>query len=250
MIGKKLIWFFQSPGIINVSFLFFLPSFCFGQSQTTSEHTTMSMLPFSGVLFGEGRNTGLTTEPYNITIQMNADCLMERGAECGLIEYDVRDEAKGNFFYETSNCNYIAGARLRGSNAKSPVICYIFKEVLEGNEHPTVPLPFVEAEWSLCEQNDGSWHWDWIWETSMVTATGNLELNSAPTPPPAPTPAPAPTSGPAPTPAPAPTQPPAGLCANTCAFAYDGDCDDGGEGSNYFMCDFGTDCADCGVREE
>jgi len=29
----------------------------------------------------------------------------------------------------------------------------------------------------------------------------------------------------------------------------DGDCDDGGTGSEYAFCAFGTDCADCGVRE-
>ncbi len=38
------------------------------------------------------------------------------------------------------------------------------------------------------------------------------------------------------------------LCSNTCAFANDGDCDDGGPGSDFSLCGFGTDCADCGPR--
>ncbi len=38
------------------------------------------------------------------------------------------------------------------------------------------------------------------------------------------------------------------LCTNTCPWAYDGDCDDGGPGADYDLCDLGTDCADCGPR--
>ena len=38
------------------------------------------------------------------------------------------------------------------------------------------------------------------------------------------------------------------LCTNTCAFDDDGDCDDGGDPSDTFLCTFGTDCADCGPR--
>jgi hypothetical protein len=40
-----------------------------------------------------------------------------------------------------------------------------------------------------------------------------------------------------------------GTCLNTCFFAYDGECDDGGPGSMYALCDHGTDCYDCGVRD-
>lgn len=40
----------------------------------------------------------------------------------------------------------------------------------------------------------------------------------------------------------------AGLCTNTCRYAYDGDCDDGGPNADYSLCALGTDCADCGVR--
>lgn len=37
-------------------------------------------------------------------------------------------------------------------------------------------------------------------------------------------------------------------CTNTCEFAFDGDCDDGGPDSDYDLCDYGTDCSDCGSR--
>lgn len=37
-------------------------------------------------------------------------------------------------------------------------------------------------------------------------------------------------------------------CSNTCHFAFDGLCDDGGPGSDYSCCALGTDCADCGDR--
>ena len=38
------------------------------------------------------------------------------------------------------------------------------------------------------------------------------------------------------------------LCENTCQYAFDGDCDDGGPNSQYSLCDCGTDCADCDER--
>ena len=38
------------------------------------------------------------------------------------------------------------------------------------------------------------------------------------------------------------------LCSNTCQYANDDECDDGGEGSLYSICDLGSDCADCGPR--
>lgn len=39
-----------------------------------------------------------------------------------------------------------------------------------------------------------------------------------------------------------------GMCTDTCASAHDGECDDGGPGSLYDVCAYGTDCADCGAR--
>jgi hypothetical protein len=38
------------------------------------------------------------------------------------------------------------------------------------------------------------------------------------------------------------------LCTNTCVWAHDGDCDDGGPGSDFSLCELGTDCGDCGPR--
>ena len=38
------------------------------------------------------------------------------------------------------------------------------------------------------------------------------------------------------------------LCSDTCRFASDGACDDGGPESDYDLCELGTDCTDCGVR--
>ena len=39
------------------------------------------------------------------------------------------------------------------------------------------------------------------------------------------------------------------LCDDTCVFANDGECDDGGPNAlPYAACEFGTDCADCGPR--
>merc|ERR1711988_606456 len=37
-----------------------------------------------------------------------------------------------------------------------------------------------------------------------------------------------------------------GGCSDTCRYAFDRACDDGGEGSEYSLCDIGTDCEDCG----
>lgn len=38
------------------------------------------------------------------------------------------------------------------------------------------------------------------------------------------------------------------LCADTCQWANDGVCDDGGEGAESTACELGTDCLDCGSR--
>jgi hypothetical protein len=41
------------------------------------------------------------------------------------------------------------------------------------------------------------------------------------------------------------------LCFDGCeGFNNDGDCDDGGVGSNFDVCEFGQDCGDCGTRYE
>ena len=38
------------------------------------------------------------------------------------------------------------------------------------------------------------------------------------------------------------------LCDDSCQYANDGACDDGGTDSDYSVCDLGTDCTDCGNR--
>lgn len=43
---------------------------------------------------------------------------------------------------------------------------------------------------------------------------------------------------------------PGEMCSNTCRWANDGECDDGGVGAQYRVCGFGTDCNDCGSRNE
>ena len=44
---------------------------------------------------------------------------------------------------------------------------------------------------------------------------------------------------------PPPSPPAPFVCSNTCRYANDNDCDDGGPGAEYAICDFATDCADC-----
>ncbi|KOO36776.1 hypothetical protein Ctob_015320 [Chrysochromulina tobinii] len=39
-------------------------------------------------------------------------------------------------------------------------------------------------------------------------------------------------------------------CAETCNYANDGFCDDGGPGAEFTQCAIGSDCADCGVRNQ
>ena len=53
---------------------------------------------------------------------------------------------------------------------------------------------------------------------------------------------------PTPSPTPPPTPPRPTCCLNTCAFANDAVCQDGGTGSVNTHCGSGTDCDDCGVR--
>jgi len=68
-------------------------------------------------------------------------------------------------------------------------------------------------------------------------------------PPPSPSPSPPPRPRPPPPP-PSPSPPPlaASDCTETCRYASDGDCDDGGPGAEYTLCSLGTDCTDCGTR--
>jgi len=40
-----------------------------------------------------------------------------------------------------------------------------------------------------------------------------------------------------------------GAASKDCSALSDGDCDDGGPGSEYHMCEWGSDCEDCGPRD-
>lgn len=63
-----------------------------------------------------------------------------------------------------------------------------------------------------------------------------------------------PVPSPPPTPPPPPPESPGlsggaggrATCTNTCSYSSDGDCDDGGPGSEYSSCSLGSDCVDCG----
>ena len=84
---------------------------------------------------------------------------------------------------------------------------------------------------------------------SLVTPRAPPPLPSVPPSPPSPPPPPTPPSNPPPYP-PAPSSPPQ-VCNDYCSeygWVEDGVCDDGGIGSEYVGCSFGTDCTDCGIR--
>ena len=59
---------------------------------------------------------------------------------------------------------------------------------------------------------------------------------------------PAPPLPPLPPPSPPPASPPPMICLDTCGTAGDTVCQDGGWGAFGSMCEFGTDCSDCGSR--
>ncbi len=51
-----------------------------------------------------------------------------------------------------------------------------------------------------------------------------------------------------PPPSPPPPHPSDFICADDCLHFGDGECDDGGEGALYGLCEYGTDCVDCAAR--
>ncbi len=51
-----------------------------------------------------------------------------------------------------------------------------------------------------------------------------------------------------PSPPTSPPWPPGMACSDSCGYAMDGACDDGGTNSEYSACAMGTDCTDCGAR--
>jgi hypothetical protein len=89
------------------------------------------------------------------------------------------------------------------------------------------------------------------WATVAQQPALEVHFDAPPAPPSAP-PAP-PRSPPAPPPPAPPPSPPAqpvapAICMNTCAYAFDSTCSDGGPGSELSYCAYGTDCLDCGPR--
>jgi len=74
--------------------------------------------------------------------------------------------------------------------------------------------------------------------------------STAPSPPPSTSPSPPPLNTPPPPPPPtAPASGGATLCNDTCLYAADGECDDGGPNAlPEVACGLGTDCTDCGPR--
>ena len=112
---------------------------------------------------------------------------------------------------------------------------------------PPPPSPPKPPPYS-CEP----WCSEWTCEFAACRGCGHV-CHSPPSPPPPPRPYPPRTPAwvfrPPPSPPPPPPGPPgSGTCVNTCRYASDGDCDDGGPGSDYSECTPCTDCADCGPR--
>jgi hypothetical protein len=83
----------------------------------------------------------------------------------------------------------------------------------------------------------GTSYTDGIDATALGTACASPPPPRQRPPPPRPRPPP-----------PSPPPPSSADCSNTCYHANDGECDDGGPGSIYAECAYGTDCGDCGVR--
>ena len=94
------------------------------------------------------------------------------------------------------------------------------------------------AEYALCTRGD---------DCIDCGLRGLLPPGASP-PPPSPSPPPGAVAPPSPTPPP-PQPITGGMCTDTCRFASDADCDDGGPGAEFSMCPYGTDCIDCGARE-
>ena len=97
----------------------------------------------------------------------------------------------------------------------------------------------------------------WIYPSNSFPPSPSPSPSPSASPPPSPSPSPSPSASPSPSPAlvptPAPSSSPSGgsgdaSCSNTCSHPGDGDCDDGGPGSDYEVCLLGTDCTDCGAR--
>lgn len=76
-----------------------------------------------------------------------------------------------------------------------------------------------------------------LWAGAAMTDAFNTDCLFPPLPPSAPPSPPLP-----------PWTPSVNACTDTCRYASDEDCDDGGPGAEFDLCALGTDCADCGPR--
>jgi len=90
-----------------------------------------------------------------------------------------------------------------------------------------------------CTEGTGCGH-----DRDLVWSSDEEPSSASPSAPPS-----ASSSPPPPSPSPPPLSP-LGVCVDdpNCPHLNDGDCDDGGPGSDYDICDFGGDCSDCGTR--
>ena len=94
-----------------------------------------------------------------------------------------------------------------------------------------------------------------LWEYSQLKTKGaqvcRCNVLAFWTPPPPPSVPPAPPISPPPSvppPSSPPSSPPPLTCLNTCVTANDAVCQDGWRGAYGAICEYGTDCADCGER--
>jgi hypothetical protein len=137
----------------------------------------MSLIPFAGgEFFGPSANTGVNRDRYNTTVRMNDDCIEQVGALCGEIEYSTRATAKGPITFQANDCNFgfVIIGDIRGDDPKGGMngaSCYIFEERL-----PITGGVYPVSDFALVEQNDGSFHYSWIYEKFWVTAEGTLDL--------------------------------------------------------------------------
>ena len=107
------------------------------------------------------------------------------------------------------------------------------------------PHAYTNPSWSSSVMCGGSTFYTSEMEVFVMASTA-YPTSSYPTP----YPTQFPTSYQSPSLSPGVTTPSttASVCTDSCGFASDGECDDGGPGSDYDECDYGHDCTDCGTR--
>ena len=107
--------------------------------------------------------------------------------------------------------------------------------VIHSNSAPTGPNLYVTGG-IVC-----------TWATTLTGVYGPISTCSASPPPPSPSPPPP--SPPGHSHSPHSHSPVVQtICTNTCQYASDGSCSDGGPGAEFANCAYGEDCLDCGPR--